>query len=44
MNLNELMASEEIHLKKLHDLVAQAIAEEELLSAKLIEAELPLFC
>lgn len=39
MDLNQLMVSEDIHLKKLHDLVAQAIAEEQLLSSKLIAAD-----
>lgn len=39
MNLNELMASEELHLQKLHDLVEQSIQEQQLLSSKLLEAE-----
>lgn len=40
MNSNELMADEELHIKKLQDLVAKAIEEEELLSYKLIESDL----
>jgi uncharacterized membrane protein len=39
MNLNELFASEELHFKKLQDLVAESIREEQLLSARLLEAE-----
>lgn len=39
MDLNELIVSEELHLQKLHDLVKESIAEEQLLSSKLLEAE-----
>ena len=39
MKLKELFASEELHLKKLQELVAESIREEELLSTKLLEAE-----
>jgi uncharacterized membrane protein len=39
MKLNDLFASEELHFKKLQDLVAESIREEELLSTKLLEAE-----
>lgn len=39
MNLNELIAAEDLHLKRLHDLVENAIAEEQLLTSKLLEAE-----
>ena len=39
MDLNELMLTEEVHLKKLQELVNNAVEEEHLLSAKLLEAE-----
>lgn len=39
MDLNELMQSEELHIKKLDDLVRQSIEEEELLTKKLGELE-----
>lgn len=38
-HLQELLTSEEAHLKKLHELVESSLKEEELLSTKLIEAE-----
>lgn len=39
MDLNELMMHENLHLERLHQLVADSIKEEELLSSKLLEAE-----
>lgn len=39
MNINELLEAEEVHMKKMHDLVEEAIREENLLTQKLIEAE-----
>lgn len=39
MDLESLISDEELHLKKLSELVAQSLKEEELLSSKLIELE-----
>lgn len=39
MNLNELLAAEELQMKHMQDLVNEAIAEEKLLSQKILEAE-----
>lgn len=39
MDLKELIIAEELHLKKLHELVDKSIKEEQLLSSKLLEAE-----
>ena len=39
MNLNELLDTEELHMKRMQDLVNEAIAEENLLSQKILEAE-----
>lgn len=39
MSLDELIVSEELHVKKLEDLVRQSVGEEELLTSKLLEIE-----
>lgn len=39
MDLNELIRSEELHVKKLQDLVQESIQEEQLLSKSLLEIE-----
>jgi uncharacterized membrane protein len=39
MNINELLDAEKLHLKKMHDLVQEAVQEENLLSQKLLQAE-----
>lgn len=39
MDLNEFMQTEELHLKKLQELVASAIKEEQLISTKLVQSE-----
>ena len=40
MQLNEIIESEELHLKHLNDLVSEAIREEKLLTTKLAELEM----
>ncbi len=39
MDLKELLAAEELQIKKLNELVAEAVREEELISSKLLEVE-----
>lgn len=39
MDLNDLMKNENLHIERLHQLVEDAIKEEQLLSSKLLEAE-----
>ena len=40
MNLDELIISEDLHIKRLDELVRDAVREEQLLSSKLIELEI----
>ena len=39
MDLNELIISEELHVKRLHELVQESIREEQMLTSKLLEIE-----
>ncbi|NJM10226.1 MAG: hypothetical protein HC883_05020, partial [Bdellovibrionaceae bacterium] len=39
MDLNELIVSEDLHIKRLDELVEEAVREEQLLTSKLLELE-----